>query len=141
MSNVDLRLASAKKLLAVIDKNFGTIPFCRRYLDRLGQDKYLLGVSLFLPHTNGTTDSGHITNVFMKLNNLVSSGIVDAHPPLCDVKGSYTAQYEHVSCDKSDDLSCDTTNSCCRQFFCAPTSRKSLVGVMTIRRIVQMGYI
>ncbi|KAI5282843.1 Methionine aminopeptidase 2, partial [Ascosphaera acerosa] len=43
--NVDLRLASAKKLLNVINKNFGTLPFCRRYLDRLGQDKYLLGVS------------------------------------------------------------------------------------------------
>ena len=32
-----------------------------------------------------------------KLNNLVSSGIVEAYPPLCDVKGSYTAQFEHVS--------------------------------------------
>ena len=42
---VDLRLSSAKSLLAVINKNFGTLPWCRRYLDRLGQDKYLLGVS------------------------------------------------------------------------------------------------
>lgn len=42
--NVPLRLASAKNLLNVINKNFGTLPFCRRYLDRLGQDKYLLGV-------------------------------------------------------------------------------------------------
>ena len=40
----DLRLSSAKSLLNVINKNFGTLPFCRRYLDRLGQDKYLLGV-------------------------------------------------------------------------------------------------
>lgn len=44
--NVPLRLSSAKNLLNVINKNFGTLPFCRRYLDRLGQDKYLLGVSL-----------------------------------------------------------------------------------------------
>jgi methionyl aminopeptidase len=42
---VDLRLSSAKSLLNVITKNFGTLPWCRRYLDRLGQDKYLLGVS------------------------------------------------------------------------------------------------
>lgn len=42
---VPLRLSSAKNLLNVINKNFGTLPFCRRYLDRLGQDKYLLGVS------------------------------------------------------------------------------------------------
>jgi methionyl aminopeptidase len=40
----DLRLSSAKALLNVINKNFGTLPFCRRYLDRLGQEKYLLGV-------------------------------------------------------------------------------------------------
>ena len=43
--NVPLRIASASKLLGVINKNFGTLPFCRRYLDRLGQEKYLLGVS------------------------------------------------------------------------------------------------
>ncbi|KAI0537162.1 peptidase M24, structural domain-containing protein [Xylaria digitata] len=70
---VDLRLTSAKSLLNVIKKNFGTIPFCRRYLDRLGQDKYLLG-----------------------LNNLVQSGIVEDYPPLLDKKGSYTAQFEHT---------------------------------------------
>ncbi|KAL4775476.1 methionine aminopeptidase [Aspergillus nidulans var. acristatus] len=70
---VPLRLSSAKSLLNVINKNFGTLPWCRRYLDRLGQDKYLLG-----------------------LNNLVQSGIVQDYPPLCDIKGSYTAQFEHV---------------------------------------------
>lgn len=41
---VDLRLSSAKSLLKTIKKNFSTLPFCRRYLDRLGQEKYLLGV-------------------------------------------------------------------------------------------------
>jgi methionyl aminopeptidase len=43
-ASVPLRLSSAKNLLNVINKNFGTLPFCRRYLDRLGQEKYLLGV-------------------------------------------------------------------------------------------------
>ncbi|KAI1270634.1 methionine aminopeptidase 2-like protein [Xylariaceae sp. FL1019] len=70
---VDLRLSSAKSLLNVIKKNFSTIPWCRRYLDRLGQEKYLLG-----------------------LNNLVQSGIVEDYPPLVDKKGSYTAQFEHT---------------------------------------------
>ncbi|KAF2471645.1 methionine aminopeptidase 2-like protein [Lindgomyces ingoldianus] len=70
---VALRVSSAKTLLNSITKNFGTLPFCRRYLDRLGHDKYLLG-----------------------LNNLVSAGIVEAYPPLCDIKGSYTAQFEHT---------------------------------------------
>jgi methionyl aminopeptidase len=32
----------------------------------------------------------------MQLNNLVTSGIVESYPPLCDIKGSYTAQFEHV---------------------------------------------
>lgn len=42
--NVALRLSSAKTVLNVINKSFGTLPFCRRYIDRLGHDKYLLGV-------------------------------------------------------------------------------------------------
>lgn len=70
---VALRVQSAKTLLRTIDKHFGTLPFCRRYLDRLGHEKYLLG-----------------------LNNLVQSGIVQDYPPLVDIKGSYTAQYEHT---------------------------------------------
>ncbi|RKF59883.1 Methionine aminopeptidase 2 [Erysiphe neolycopersici] len=71
--NVALRIQSASKLLNVINKNFGTLPFCRRYLDRLGLEKYSLG-----------------------LNTLVSKGIVKAYPPLADKKGSYTAQFEHT---------------------------------------------
>lgn len=43
---VDLPLVSAKSLLKTIQKNFSTIPFCRRYLDRIGQERYLLGVSV-----------------------------------------------------------------------------------------------
>ncbi|KAL4927203.1 peptidase [Aspergillus undulatus] len=78
---VPLRLSSAKNLLNVINKNFGTLPWCRRYLDRLGQDKYLLG-----------------------LNNLVQSGIVQDYPPLCDIKGSYTAQYEHLRVSAAKNL-------------------------------------
>lgn len=36
------------------------------------------------------------TKYLMALKNLCDSGIVDAYPPLCDIKGSYTAQYEHT---------------------------------------------
>jgi methionine aminopeptidase len=32
-----------------------------------------------------------------QLKNLVSTGIVESYPPLVDKKGSYTAQFEHVS--------------------------------------------
>lgn len=71
--HVPLRLPRAKQLLATIDKNFGTLAFCRRYLDRLGEQKYL-----------------------MALKNLCDAGIVQPHPPLCDVRGSYVAQFENT---------------------------------------------
>lgn len=32
----------------------------------------------------------------MSLKNLVNAGIVDAYPPLVDIKGSYVAQFEHT---------------------------------------------
>jgi methionine aminopeptidase len=36
------------------------------------------------------------TKYLMALRNLCDSGLVDPYPPLCDIKGSYTAQYEHT---------------------------------------------
>lgn len=63
----------AKRLKQVIKDNFGTLPWCRRYLDRLGEEKYLL-----------------------PLTQLVRAGVVHAYPPLVDIKGSYTAQFEHT---------------------------------------------
>ncbi|EPX75119.1 methionine aminopeptidase Fma2 [Schizosaccharomyces octosporus yFS286] len=73
VGHIPLRLPRAKALLNTITQNFGTLPFCRRYLDRLGESKYL-----------------------MALNNLVSAGIVQDYPPLVDIKGSYSAQFEHT---------------------------------------------
>ena len=32
----------------------------------------------------------------LALKNLVDSEIVRSYPPLCDVKGCYTAQFEHT---------------------------------------------
>ena len=91
--NVALRLSSAKNILNVINKNFGTLPFCRRYLDRLGQDKYLLGVYSFYVCRMRRS---HVILTGRQLNSLVSSGIIEDYPPLVDKKGSYTAQFEHV---------------------------------------------
>ncbi|XP_071170631.1 methionine aminopeptidase 2-like [Mytilus edulis] len=71
--HVPLRVQKSKQLLNCINQNFGTLAFCRRWLDRLGQSKYLIA-----------------------LKNLTDVGIIDAYPPLCDTKGCYTAQYEHT---------------------------------------------
>ncbi|KAA3681033.1 methionyl aminopeptidase [Paragonimus westermani] len=73
VGHVPLRLSRSKQLLNVIERNFGTLAFCRRWLDRLGETKYL-----------------------MALRNLCDVGIVDAYPPLCDQRGCYTAQWEHT---------------------------------------------
>jgi methionyl aminopeptidase len=37
-------LASAKSLYQKINENFGSLVFCRRYLERLGVERYLAGV-------------------------------------------------------------------------------------------------
>lgn len=63
----------ARELLKNIKTNFGTLPWCRRYLERAGEDKYLLA-----------------------LNQLVRAGIVEDYLPLVDTSGSYTAQFEHT---------------------------------------------
>lgn len=70
---VPLRLQSSKALLGTINKNFGTLAFCKRWLDRAGATKYQ-----------------------MALKDLCDKGVVDAYPPLCDSKGCYTAQFEHT---------------------------------------------
>jgi methionyl aminopeptidase len=82
---VPLRLLRAKKLLAHITHTFGTIPFCRRYLER--ED----GGSAFL-NPKGAKQEKYL----MALKTLVNAGLVTAYPPLVDVKGSYSAQYEHT---------------------------------------------
>ncbi|KZC08742.1 PREDICTED: methionine aminopeptidase 2 [Dufourea novaeangliae] len=70
---VPLRLQSSKSLLNTINKHFGTLAFCKRWLDRVGCTKYQ-----------------------MALKDLCDKGAVDAYPPLVDVKGCYTAQFEHT---------------------------------------------
>jgi methionyl aminopeptidase len=72
-ADVPLRMKGAKQLLQAIDKQFSTLPFCRRWLDDIGQTRHLL-----------------------TLKNLVDNGLVQDYPPLVDVKGSFTSQMEHT---------------------------------------------
>ena len=44
VGHIPLRLPKAKQLLATINKNFSTLAFCRRYLDRIGETKYLMAL-------------------------------------------------------------------------------------------------
>lgn len=63
-SSIPLRVSSARSLLYTINKEFGGLPFCRRYLDRVGLENYTLG-----------------------LKHLVETGIVRDYPPLSDIEG------------------------------------------------------
>ncbi len=62
--SIPIRVHSAHGLLRTINKHFDSLPFCRRYLDRVGEKNYLLG-----------------------LKHLVSLGVVQDYPPLCDIAG------------------------------------------------------
>lgn len=73
MEDVTLPTANARQLAKRIRDTFGTLPWCRRYLERAGEEKYLLA-----------------------LNQLVRAGVVEDYPPLVDTSGSYTAQFEHT---------------------------------------------
>ncbi|GMH90112.1 hypothetical protein TL16_g11669, partial [Triparma laevis f. inornata] len=83
--HVPLRLNSAKKLLGHINKTFGTLAFCRRWLERDDGGSF-------------TTNSlqGKQSKYIGALKNLCDAGIVCAYPPLVDIEGCYTAQYEHT---------------------------------------------
>jgi len=71
--HIPLRVKSSKALLHAIEQNFGTLAFCRRWLDDLGQTRHL-----------------------MALKNLVDNDLVQPYPPLCDARGSYVTQMEHT---------------------------------------------
>lgn len=73
VSAAGVHLASAKSLLKSIDENFGTLPFSRNHLERVGIKNYHLG-----------------------MRPLIANGIVECYAPLVDVPGSYVAQFEHT---------------------------------------------
>lgn len=70
--NVPLRDNKAKALLSEITNRFGTLAFCRKWLEE--------------------SFPRHI----VPLNALCRAGVIDAYPPLNDIAGSYVAQYEHT---------------------------------------------
>ncbi|KAJ8606927.1 hypothetical protein CTAYLR_008624 [Chrysophaeum taylorii] len=84
--HVPLRMPRAKKLLSHINRTFGTLAFCRRWLER--DD----GGSTCINGATGAKQEKYLG----ALKNLCDVGIVQPYPPLCDVKGSYVAQYEHT---------------------------------------------
>ncbi len=68
-----VRNTRSKFLLKLIEENFSTMAFCRRWLQDMEFDKH-----------------------YSALKPLVDAGAVDPYPPLCDLPGSYVAQFEHT---------------------------------------------
>lgn len=68
-----IRSGRAKDLMKTIDKNFGTLAFCRRWLDQLGESNYMLA-----------------------MKQLCDVEAIRPYPALVDTKGSFTAQFEHT---------------------------------------------
>jgi methionyl aminopeptidase len=64
---VPLRNANARKLLSIINKEYGTLAFCRKWLEE------------------------HYPNHGFALKNLVEAGLINAYPPLSDKPGCFTA--------------------------------------------------
>jgi len=62
-----------KKFLNIIEQNFSTLAFCKKWLDDLKIPKY---------------------ERFLK--SLSQQGVIKKYPPISDIKGSYTAQFEHT---------------------------------------------
>lgn len=55
LNEIFLRLQSSKSLLNVINKNFGTLAFCKRWLDRAGCTKYQMALK-------DLCDKGRVSN-------------------------------------------------------------------------------
>jgi len=90
MRNIDaprvaLRLPRSQELLRHIEKTFKTLAFCRRWLERPDGGSF---------HVN--KNEGKQERYLGALKNLCDVGLVTPYPPLCDVPGSFVAQYEHT---------------------------------------------
>lgn len=68
---------AAKSLLKVVEQNFGTLVFAKRYLERVD-------------------DLKNERNWHLGMRTLVQAGVVERYAPLVDVEGSYIAQFEHT---------------------------------------------
>jgi methionyl aminopeptidase len=82
---VNLRLPASQKLLGHINKTFKTLAFCRRWLERPD------GGSFYANKNEGKQE-----RYMGALKNLCDVGLLVPYPPLCDVPGSFVAQYEHT---------------------------------------------
>ena len=71
-NNVKIKASQPKALFKYIDEHFSTMAFCPRWLEESG-----------------------FTGIDKSLKYLCDKNIVEPYPPLADVEGSFTSQFEH----------------------------------------------
>ena len=71
-NNAKIKSGQAKALFKYIDEHFSTMAFCPRWLEESG-----------------------FTGIDKSLKYLCDHNLVDPYPPLADIKGCYTSQFEH----------------------------------------------
>ncbi len=71
-NNVKIKASQPKALFKYIDEHFSTMAFCPRWLEESG-----------------------FTGIEKSLKYLCDKNFVEPYPPLADVEGSYTSQFEH----------------------------------------------
>ena len=71
-NNTKIKASQPKNMFKYIDEHFSTMAFCPRWLEE-----------------------GGLTNVHKSLKYLCDAGVVEPYPPLADVEGSFTSQFEH----------------------------------------------
>ena len=70
------------------------LPCCRRKATKI---KIVCDDTLTSRHHDTLGSNGAAQEKYLgALKNLCDVGIVQPYPPLCDIKGSYVAQYEHT---------------------------------------------
>jgi len=79
------KLERSRALLKHIERTFGTLAFCRRWLERPDGGSAAV-------HGNAGRQERYLGG----LKGLVDAGHVNAYPPLVEARGAYTAQYEHT---------------------------------------------
>eukprot|EP00928_Gymnodinium_smaydae_P065167 TRINITY_DN48345_c0_g1_i1.p1 TRINITY_DN48345_c0_g1~~TRINITY_DN48345_c0_g1_i1.p1 ORF type:complete len:523 (-),score=128.63 TRINITY_DN48345_c0_g1_i1:50-1573(-) len=76
---------NAQSLLDIVDRRFGTLAFCPRWIVQEA-------ASCKSPLLKGSSPRWWSA----PLEELCKVGVVNSYPPLADLQGSYTAQYEHT---------------------------------------------
>eukprot|EP00826_Nyctotherus_ovalis_P048553 TRINITY_DN5731_c0_g1_i10.p1 TRINITY_DN5731_c0_g1~~TRINITY_DN5731_c0_g1_i10.p1 ORF type:complete len:292 (-),score=85.73 TRINITY_DN5731_c0_g1_i10:38-913(-) len=73
LKHLPVKNTRSKFLLKLLDENYSTLAFCRRWIDDMGFEKH-----------------------YSALKPLIEAGVVEEYPPLNDISGSYIAQFEHT---------------------------------------------